>query len=160
MKELEVFLRQVPRPKVSAPRFKQELKRRLLNSSRFARGRFWKIAFVGALTTQAALLGILVAFVIYPTYPVRLHEWLAGSTEQQGLAYEGEQSNVNDRLGKANDQLLVNDYLTRKYRSGSVKVRPLTGEEMVSIRRFELDNGKQILVYTKHNDTATLPVVY
>jgi hypothetical protein len=42
-----------------------------------------------------------------------------------------------------------------------VKLSPLTGEEMVSIRRFDLDNGKQILVYTKHNDTpGNLPVVY
>lgn len=154
MKELEVFLRQVPRPDVTTPRFKQALRRRLLSSSRYVRGAPWKIAFVSTLVTEMALLGILVAFVAQPDLPIRLNQWIAGSVPKQGYDYAGE-------LSKENDKMLVNNYLARRYQPGSVKLRPLTGEEMVSIRRFELDNGKQILVYTQHKDgPASLPVVY
>ena len=92
--------------------------------------------------------------MVQPNLPNDLHQWFAGPIEQQEYDYAGP-------LSKASDQLLVKDYLTRRYQPGSVKLSPLTGEEMVSIRRFDLDNGKQILVYTKHNDTpGNLPVVY
>jgi len=154
MNELEVFLQRVPKPNVSAPHFKQALKRRLLSANQFVQGTPLKSAFVSVLATEVALLGILVAFVVQPNLPNDLHQWFAGPIEQQEYDYAGP-------LSKASDQLLVKDYLTRRYQPGSVKLSPLTGEEMVSIRRFDLDNGKQILVYTKHNDTpGNLPVVY
>ena len=169
MEEMETFLNQAPRPKVSVPRFRQALKRRLLASERFTGSTPWKTACVWTLTTEVALLGILVAFVANPSLPARLNQWIEPRTDVAGIVPEvrsTESSSVRRRAagpGRDTDQRLVNNFLNRKYRSGSVKVRPLSGEEVVSIRRFKLDNGQQILVYTQEKDTSDdrfLPVLY
>jgi len=178
MKRLENLLYSASGSEVKVDGFKQSLRRSLLNSHPcrdFDRIGYRRAFF---LSTSAAVLFalILVLFIYQPMIPGRVryaflsrpdsilqNQDYRDLTPGDGTLY-GAGAGVQDdseadrkdtfehrqtMLARNLDEEFVRYLAKREYKTSPVNVKPVAPDELYSVNRFRLNNGKDALVYTQ-----------
>ena len=163
MKDFEKLLTDLPKPDVDVRTFKRQLRRELLSARVAAPGFGFRLA-LGAAASLAVAFGLLLTlFVASPGIPARIHEVVtggaAGAGEAPGTAAgasatlaavpmrEGlQQTGASVEL----DQAFIEDWSARQ--DQPVRIRSMEAEKIYTVRRFELTNGKRMIVFTELGD--------
>ena len=160
MKKFEKFLTDLPRPALEVPAFRDQLRRELMSVQPIGPGRHRRFATAGLAALACLLVAILGLFVARPDIPAELHAALSGSN---GLTRERlDETNINRLLGRVGlpleaDRAFVDEWAAQQ--TGPVAIRSVNGERLVSVRQFELTNGKQMVVFTELSDEEQRPEI-
>jgi hypothetical protein len=160
MKRFEKFLTDLPKPAVEVPAFRDQLRRELLSAAPTSPSRHWRFAAVGMTALASLLVVALGIFVARPEIPADLHAVLTGSGSDGRETLN--ETNINRLLGRVGlpleaDRAFVDSWAERQ--AGPVAIRSMNDERLVSVRQFELTNGKQMLVFTELSDEEDRPKV-
>jgi len=143
MKDFEKFLTDLPKPVVDVPAFRDQLRRELLSSAPTDPSRRWRFAAIGMTSLATAVVFALGLFIARPGIPADLNAALTGGS-----------SAVSPRLA---DQAFVDRWAAQQ--ASPVAIRSMSGERLLSVRQFELTDGKQMLVFTETEDDDVRPRV-
>ena len=173
MKDFEKLLTDLPKPAVEVPAFKRELWREL-RYTRPASSRAPWLAAAAAMILAVGLGALATAFVFDPSLPASIHARLAGepamfldrSTGERGPLLDDalldDPSLLNDpgltlpdlrqalsttEASADLDRAFLRDWSTRQ--TQPVDVRSLESETVYTIRKYELSDGKRVLVFTE-----------
>jgi len=153
-------LTDVPKPAVEVSAFRNRLRRELLSEAPQTPSRGWRFTAVGMTALAGFLVIALAWFVVRPEIPADLHAALTGSN---GIELESlDETNINRLLGRVGlpveaDRAFVDSWVRQQ--AGPVAIRSVNDERLVSVRQFELTNGKRMLVFTELSDEENQPAV-
>ncbi len=166
MKDFEKLLTDLPKPAVEVPAFKQELWRELQHTRRPGYGRGPWIALAASLLVIVGLGALLTAFVVDPGLAASLRAGLVGESGATGTAMvRSEHSmvtgidgstltleDVHQVLSRTDasvdlDRAFIEDWSSQQ--SMPVDVRSMEAESVYTIRKYELSDGKHVLVFTE-----------
>ena len=172
MKQLEDVLRKTITPEVRVDRYRQRLRRSLLDSHRYRKSSDfgYRGAFYLSATAAVSCAAILLLFIIQPALPGKIHYALRSDRgtllaavdrtvperdvpevdavgQDPDVAYGSVSDNPSYRRQVDQEvvRLLAQSQLKRK----NAGVKPIAPNEVYSINRFRMDNGKDVLVYTQ-----------
>lgn len=144
-------------------RFRQTLRRDLLAAMEARPARGLKLAVSFASTAAAVFAFLLVAFVVEPDLPARLHASLLGGTprvETEPAGTGAVPTMVADLdlsvlahlleekgAGARQDRAFLESWYAQ--RSRPTQVKALAGERLLALRQFELANGERVAVLTE-----------
>ena len=164
MKDLEDRLFGMKKTEVRVDRFRHGLRQELLDSMRRRPAGVlnYRAAFAASSMLSIVLAGLLVLFVVEPTYPLQLHYSMASSerpeTMESGIASMAkrvvrplerlESPAFLDESLEA-DQTFVKRWAERVFDDPAVSIEPLDRPDTFTVSRFRLDKGKKyVQVYT------------
>ncbi len=167
MKELEEALKDLSLPDIKVDTFKRDLRRSLMEKATARAASGYKFPFLMA-SAAAGIFGVfLVLFVLKPSFPMQLHAYLAGSSEERRVVDPSPIVPVdNDLTGPSSyqdpfyskalhrnasleqDRKFIESWYQQQF-SRPAEVRSVASEKIYAIRKFELTGGKQIIVYTE-----------
>ncbi|ANM29973.1 hypothetical protein ABI59_10915 [Acidobacteria bacterium Mor1] len=156
----------LPKPAVEVPAFKQELWRELQHTQRPVHGRGPWIALAASLVVIVGLGALLAAFVADPELAASLRVRLVGGPEPAGIAsaaaarsvvggIDGSTltlEDVHQVLSRTDasvdlDRAFIEDWSSQQ--PMPVDVRSMEAESVYTIRKYELSDGKHVLVFTE-----------
>ncbi|MCP3978289.1 MAG: hypothetical protein GY716_03015 [bacterium] len=151
MKDIEKFLTDLPKPAVDVPAFKDQLRRELRSSVAAPVDPRWRMTAMLSGVAALLMVGVLTLFVARPAIPAGIHASLGGTSpaSTQGAA--------PDSLPAAADRAFVDAWSARQ--TQPVGVRAMEEERLVSVRQFELTDGKRMLVFTELGNDTVAPAV-
>ena len=164
MKELEDRLSSVKKTEVRVDRFRHDLRRDLLESlhRRPAGILNYKAAFAASSMLTIVLAGLLVLFIIEPTYPLQLHHSMVAS-DRSTTANGGTGSMTGGVVRPLErietpafldgsleaDQTYVKQWAEQLFDDPAVSIEPIDRPYTYTVSRFRLDKGKKFVqVYT------------
>ena len=164
MKKLEEALTNLSLPDIRVDKFKQELRRDLMNAaSREAQSGSWRFAFGFALFAAVVFVFTTFLFVFKPEVPARLNAWMIHeNTPVQDARVAADAPNLtvdpnsavvqellNQGLSTDADREFVKTWYREQYPSHPFQVESVEDEKIYAIRRFNLKGGKKVVVYTE-----------
>jgi hypothetical protein len=160
MKDFEKFLTDLPKPAVEVSAFRESLRRELLSAAPAGPNRSWRLAATGLAAVATIFLAALALFVARPEIPIGLHATLTGSKVLSSDSLDD--TRVDRLLGRAGmpleaDRAFVDSWVAQQARP--VAIRSMKNERLVSVRQFELTDGKRMLVFTELGGEEDKPKV-
>ena len=157
MKDFEKLLNDLPKPAVEVPAFKRELWRELQHVRPAPNRTPWLVA-AAAIVLAVGLGALATAFVVDPGLPAALHARLggggpapalvAGGLEESELTLADLRQALSQSEASADlDEAFIRDWSVRQPQP--VDVRGLEAESVYTIRKYELSDGKRVLVFTE-----------
>ena len=164
MKDLEDRLFSVKKPEVRVDQFRHGLRRDLLESlhRRPAGILNYKAAFAASSMLTIVLAGLLVLFVVEPTYPLQLHDSMIAS-DRFAAAKDGADFRPGGVLRPLErietpafldgsleaDQTFVKEWAEQVLDDPAVSIELIDRPDTFTVSRFRLDKGKKyVQVYT------------
>lgn len=146
MRDFEKFLTNVPKPAADVPVFKIRLRDELRSLVGEAERRRDRRRARLALAAAASFALVLALFVVRPGIPAAIRASLTGA---EGEVTEERLQRLLTRteLALEEDRRFVDSWTASQERP--VSVRQMEGERLVSVRQFELSDGKRMLVFTE-----------
>lgn len=171
MSDLENTLKELDKPRVQVPSFKQDLRRALIEESRRrSADSFYKPAFYGALFTCSALATVLILLLLNPSVlnssgapgekilpeGSGIAEWRGAEVggRDAGYASPASYDGYSDaRIFQAADPKYDKAYLEQlfqdKLSTSPGPIRPTNSEKVMILREYELADGQRVWVYTE-----------
>lgn len=151
--------------------FRQNLRRSLLNSSRFVRDGFnaHGLLFFAPTTLAVFLAIMLVMFVINPKIPFNFHNSMSsgrGSSdlrqaesqpdEAGNTAFNGNLVNWVEQMQQSTeadlDMAFVRYLAQERQQFDPGAISPVGKTRLLAVTQYQLDNGQRVLVYTQLPD--------
>jgi len=167
MKRLEEILSNTPKPDVKVKGFQKDLRQSLLDSHRFrsSSGVNYRLAFYFSTAVATVCAGFLILLVSQPTLSWKAHYALvsdSGSLQGNKLGYKVDYRDIPSYgaakdvagsyqrlLAKDVDQEFVRYLAENHYYKDLTNIEPVALNQLFSISRYKLDNGKDVFVYTR-----------
>ena len=167
MKRLEEILSNTPKPDVKVKGFQKDLRQSLLDSYRFrsSSGVNYRLAFYLSTAVAAVCAVFLILLVFQPTLSWKVHYALvsdSGPLKGNNLGYkvdysdipsygneEGATGSFQRLLDQNIDQEFVRYLAENHYHKEPTNIEPVAVNQLFSISRYKLDNGKDVFVYTR-----------
>lgn len=161
MKDYEDIIKRLPAPQPDVTHFKQALFRDLMHRQIQESHVHYRatLATVGAALALCMLL--LSAFILNPDLPRAIHQrlWNESMTAQANLQTSADESWSNhfqDRTLSTSvsaDQALIRRMFQTRYGQPDVQIQPIPGRGPVTIREFQVEPGKRVMVFTQVPET-------
>jgi len=157
MKDFEKFLTDLPKPDADVPAFRAQLRRELLSAAPSGNSPRWRGATILTGSVAAALALTLGLFVARPAIPAGIHSALSGGQQDAWSLADVRSPLQPAGLPAAADRAFVDQWTAQQARP--VAVRSMQDERLVSVRQFELTDGKRMLVFTELGDETAEPTI-
>ena len=167
MKELEKLLFNTPKPEITLTLFRQNLRRSLLNSGRYARDGYKThgVLFFAPTALAISLVVILVLFVMNPKIPSNFHNSISpdrvsmSSRQVEVQQNENENGAINGNLANLVEQLYQStevdldkafvSYLAEdQHQFEPEAIQPIGETRLLAVKQYQLNNGQRVLIYT------------
>ena len=163
MKRLEEILYNTPKPNVKVEGFQKNLRQSLLDSHHFRSSSAvnYRLAFYFSTAVAMVCMVFLVLFMFQPTLPWKVHYALVSDlsflqkykVDYRSLLSSGASKDATGSfqrlLAQDIDQEFVRYLARQRYQKGLTAIEPVAVNQLFSISRYKLDNGKDVFVYTR-----------